>query len=78
MYVAPVCIEELHSAGFRANRPELLAGPERAVDHVPVARPPELRSHEGPALAGLDVLELDDLEDGAVHLDVISVLELIR
>jgi hypothetical protein len=32
---------------------------------------------KAPALAGLDVLELDDLEDLAVDLDVRPVLELV-
>jgi hypothetical protein len=36
-----------------------------------------LGAHERAALAGLDVLELEDLEDGAVDLDVVSVLELV-
>ena len=43
--------------------PELLAGAERPVDHGAVGRAPQLRPHERAALAGLDVLELDDLED---------------
>ena len=37
----------------------------------------QLRADEGAALAGLDVLELEDLEDGALDVDVIAVLELI-
>ena len=37
----------------------------------------QLRAHERPALAGLDVLELDDLEDGPLDLDVVPVLELV-
>ena len=56
---------------------ELLARPERPVDHVAVGGPAQLRAHERPALAGLDVLELEDLEDRAVDLDVVAVLELI-
>ena len=37
----------------------------------------QLRAHERAALAGLDVLELDDLPDHAVELDVHAVLELV-
>ena len=44
---------------------------------APSADALELGAHEGAALAGLDVLELDDLEDRAVHLDVHAVLELV-
>ena len=56
---------------------ELLAGAERAVDHGAVGGPPQLRAHERPALARLDVLELDDLEDDPVDVDVVAVLELV-
>ena len=38
---------------------------------------PQLRADERAALAGLDVLELDDLEDDAVDVDVVPVLELV-
>jgi hypothetical protein len=59
------------------DRPELLTGPERPVDHRAVRRPAQLRAHERATLAGLDVLELEDLEDSAFDLDVIAVLELV-
>ena len=75
--VGPVRVEELHLAALGVDLPELLAGPEGPVDHGPVRGPPQPRAHERPALAGLDVLELEDLEDGAVHLDVVAVLELV-
>ena len=71
-------VEELHLAGLGPDRPELLAGLEGLVDHGAVIDPLELRAHEGAALAGLDVLELDDPEDRAVDLDVGAVLELVR
>ena len=74
---APVGVEELHLLGLGAHGPELLAGPEGAVDHVAVGGAAQLRAHEGPALARLDVLELEDLVDGAVHLDVVPVFELV-
>ena len=76
--VGAVGVEELHLAHLGPHRAELLAGAERAVDHVPVARPPQLRPHERPALAGLDVLELEDLEDRPLDVDVVAVLELVR
>jgi hypothetical protein len=40
--------------------------------------PAQLGAHERAALAGLDVLELEDLEDRAFDLDVAAVLELVR
>ena len=45
---------------------------------APVSNGLELRAHERAALARLDVLELDDPEDGALHVDVHAVLELVR
>ena len=72
-----VGVQELHLARLRAHGAELLARAERPVDHVAVGGPAQLRAHERAALAGLDVLELEDLEDGAVDLDVVAVLELI-
>ena len=72
-----VGVEELHLARLGAHRAELLARPERPVDHVAVGGAAQLRAHERPALARLDVLELDDLEDRPVDLDVVAVLELV-
>ena len=56
---------------------ELLAGAKRAVDHVAVGSAAQFRAHERSALARLDVLEVDDLEDRPVDLDVVAVLELV-
>src|SRR3954447_21269828 len=78
MRVGAVAVEELHLARLGPHRAELLPGAERAVDHGAVARPPQLRAHEGAALARLDVLELADLEDRPLDFDVVAVLELIR
>jgi hypothetical protein len=75
--VGAVRVEELHLPGLGADRPELLARPEGLVEHRAIRHPLQLRAHERAALAGLDVLELDDLEDGAVDLDVGAVLELV-
>jgi hypothetical protein len=75
--VRAVGVEELHLARLGAHGTELLAGAEGLVDHGPVGGAPQLRAHECPALSGLDVLELEHLEDGAVDLDVVAVLELV-
>ena len=77
MRVRAVRVQELHLAGLGAHGPELLARPERLVDHGPVVDALQLRAHERPALARLDVLELDDLEDRAADVDVGPVLELV-
>ena len=77
MGFAAIGVEELHLAGLGMHRAELLAGPERPVDHVAVARPPQLGPHEGAALARLDVLEVEDLEDDPVDVDVVAALELV-
>jgi hypothetical protein len=57
---------------------ELLARPEGSVDDISIRGAAQLRAHEGPALAGLDVLEVEDLEDRSIDVDVVSVLELVR
>jgi hypothetical protein len=75
--LGPVGVQVLQPAGLGADRAELLARAECLVDDVAVGRPLELGADEGAALAGLDVLELDDLEDRAVHVDVGAVLELV-
>jgi hypothetical protein len=76
--VAAVGVEELHLARLGAHGPELLAGAEGLVDHGAVGGALELGTHERAALARLDVLELDDLEDRPLHVDVGAVLELVR
>jgi hypothetical protein len=57
---------------------ELLARTEGLVDDGAGVERLQLRAHERPALAGLDVLELDDPPRLAVDLDVHAVLELVR
>jgi hypothetical protein len=76
--VGPVGVQELHLARLGPHRAELLPGAERPVDHRAVGRAPQLRPYERAALAGLHVLELEDLEDRAFNLDVVAVLELVR
>src|SRR3954452_18223092 len=75
--VRAVVVEVLELAGLGAHRAELLARPEGLVDDVAVGGALELGADERAALAGLHVLELDDLEDRPVHVDVSPVLELI-
>jgi hypothetical protein len=75
--VGAVGVQELHRPRLGAHRAELLAGAEGPVDHVSVGGAAQLGAHERAALAGLDVLELEDLEDGAVDLDVVPVFELV-
>ena len=77
MSVAVVLIEVLHAAGLGPDRPELLPGAEGPVDHRAVTGAPELGPHERPALARLDVLELDNAEDLAVDLDVRAIAEFV-
>jgi hypothetical protein len=75
--VGPVGIQKLHPPRLGPDGAELLPRSERAVDHVAVAGPAQLRADERAALAGLDVLEVEDLEDGSVDVDVVSVFELV-
>ena len=53
------------------------AGVERALEHVAGAQVAQLGAHERPALAGLDVLELDDLEQPVVELERDPVLQVV-
>ena len=76
--VLTVGVEELHPPDLGADRAELLAGAEGPVDHVAVRGAPQLGAHERRPLARVDVLELEHLEDGAVDLDVVAALELVR
>jgi hypothetical protein len=57
---------------------ELLTRAERLVHDGARLELLQLRADEGAALAGLDVLELDDTPDVALDLDVHPVLELVR
>ena len=65
-------------ATVHGGRLDLDAGVEGLVDDLAGQHVLELGAHECGALAGLDVLELDDLVDGAVDFDVVAVLELVR
>ena len=71
-----VVVQVLHLAGFQTHGVELRAGVERVVDHATGLDVAKLRADEGAALAGLDMLELDDGAHLAVVDDAHSVLEI--
>jgi len=71
-------VEVLHVLCLGAHARELLAGTKRLLDDGATGQRLQLRPHERTALAGLDVLELDDAPDIALQLDVHSVLKLVR
>jgi hypothetical protein len=75
--VRAVGVEELHLAALGPDRTKLLAGAERPIDDSAVGLTAQPRPHEGTALAGLYVLEVEDLEDRPLDLDVGPVPELV-
>ncbi len=56
---------------------ELLVGPVGALDHGAAADVLQLGAHERPALARLDVLELDDAEQSLGKVQAHAVLQII-
>ena len=72
-----VLVQELHVLAIDDRLLDLDAGVERLVDHRPVADVADLGAHEGAALAGLDVLELDDLEQAVVEFEGDPVLQVV-
>src|SRR5207302_7148564 len=70
-------VEVLHVLDLRVDAGELLPGAERPLDDRAAGQALQLRSDERTALAGLDVLELDDPPDVAVELDMSAVPELV-
>ena len=78
VHLVAVVVEVLHLLDLRVDARELLARAERLVDNGACVEVLQLRPDEGAALAGLDVLELDDPPRRAVDLDVHPVLELVR
>ena len=67
--VVAVAVQELHLLAVDDRLLDPDAGVEGAVEHVAVLHVAQLGAHEGAALAGLDVLELDDLEQAVVELE---------
>ena len=76
--VGAVVVEELDALRLGVDARELLPCAERPVDDGARFEALQLRADEGAALAGLDVLELDDPPDLVVQLDVHPVLEAVR
>src|SRR5690606_41518476 len=56
---------------------DALVGPEGLVEDVARADVAQLGAHERPALAGLDVLELDDLEETLRQVERHAGLEVV-
>ena len=73
MGVGAVCVEELHLARLSTHRAELFASAKGFVNHVAIRGASQFGAHKGRTLAGLDVLKLDDLIDGAVDFDVVAI-----
>ena len=71
-----VGVAVLHGLALDGGLLELGGGVEAGLDHGAGNDVLHLRAHEGRALAGLDVLELDDLHDLAVHLKGDAVPEI--
>jgi hypothetical protein len=59
------------------NRAKLLSGAERAIDDSAVRSSTQLGSHKRAALAWLDVLEVEDLEDRSLDVYVVASLKLV-
>ena len=76
--VGPVAVEELHLALVDHRLLDALVGAERALDDRLVPQVPELGAHEGAALAGLHVLELDHLEQPVGEVERHPVLQVVR
>jgi hypothetical protein len=64
-----VAVQELHVVAADDRLLDTDTGVERAVEDVARLDVAELRADEGAPLAGLDVLELDDLEQAVVELE---------
>ena len=67
--VVAVAVQELHVLALDDGLLDADAGVERAVEDVARADVAQLGAHERTALARLDVLELDDLEQAVVELE---------
>src|SRR5262245_43994483 len=78
MRLAAVVEEELHAPDLSVDARKLLPGAKGLAHDRPGVEVLQLRAHEGTALAGLHVLELDDAPHRALVLDVHAVPELVR
>src|SRR5262245_27422718 len=75
---ALVLVEVLHALLFEVDELDFFAGTKRVVDDSTEPHVLELGPHEGAALAGLDVLEVDDRVRRPVELNLEALLELRR
>ena len=75
--VVAVAVEELHVALVDDGLLDADAGVERALEHRAGADVLQLGAHEGPALARLHVLEVDDGEQAVVELQRDAVLQVV-
>src|SRR5690606_22962039 len=74
--VRPLLVEELHRTLLEVGTVELLAGPEVLLQDVARDERLVLGANEGATLAGLHVLELDDLVGMIVDLDLQAIAKL--
>ncbi len=75
--VGAVVVQVLHRPLVDVGRLDLDAGVERLVDDLAGEDVLQLGPHEGRALAGLDVLELDDGPQLALEVEDEAVLEVV-
>src|SRR3954447_22178395 len=72
-----VAIEKLHVLLLQQRLLDSDTGVERSIEHIARLDVAQLGAHERAAFAGLDVLELDDLEEPVVELQCDSVLQVV-
>ena len=76
--VVAVVVQVLHVLALDDRLLDLDPGVERLVDHGAGPHVADLRADERAALARLDVLELDDLEQVVVELERDAVLQVVH
>src|SRR5262249_54375601 len=74
--IAVILVEILHALLVEVHQLDLFTGAERVVDDSPELHVLELGAYECSALAGLDVLEIDDAVGFAIKFDLQALLEL--
>jgi hypothetical protein len=75
--VAAVAVEELHVLLVDDGLLDPLVGAEGLVDHPAGADVAQRGAHEGGALARLDVLEVDDLEQALGQVEGHALLQVV-
>ena len=76
--VVAVAVEVLEVAPVDGREVDLGAGVEGAVDDLAAQHVLHLGAHERAALAGLHVLELDDVPELSVDVQNAAVLDVVR